>query len=124
MNLKIILIASFGAAMLELIFWHELRNRLDNRRYRKLLRSTSYWLIVGAFIIGSGVATWIWYGAEQSGQMSREPREYFLVGAAFPLLLKRAVSAIDSSGKPTLGDSKREIGTNQRPVWRDYFQLK
>jgi hypothetical protein len=117
MNLKIILIASFGAAMLELIYWYELRNRLENRRYRNLLRSTSYWVIVGAFIIGSGIATWIWYGMEQSGQMSREPREYFLVGAAFPLLLKRAFGAIDSSGKPTLG-------ANERPVWRDYFQLK
>lgn len=117
MNLKIILIASFGAAVLELIYWHELRNHLENRRYRKLLRSKLYWLIVSAFIICSGFATWIWYGMEQAGQMSREPREYLLVGAAFPLLLKRAFSAIDSSGKPALG-------ADERPVWKDYFQLK
>ncbi|HEX8634902.1 MAG TPA: hypothetical protein VF703_12210 [Pyrinomonadaceae bacterium] len=122
MNIKIILIASFGAAMLELIYWHELRNHLENRRYRRMFRSAAYWLIVGGAIIGSGVATWIWYGMEDSGQMSRAPREYFLVGAAFTLLLKRVVKVLDSSGKPTLGGHDK--GTNNRPVWKDYFQFR
>ncbi|HZG53222.1 MAG TPA: hypothetical protein VEZ40_13915 [Pyrinomonadaceae bacterium] len=122
MNIKIILIASFGAAMLELMYWHELRNHLENRRYRRTLRSAAYWLIVGGVIIGSGLTTWIWYGMEDSGQMSRAPREYFLVGAAVSLLAKRIVKVFDSSGKPTLGGKDREA--NDRPVWKDYFQFR
>jgi len=117
MNLKIIFIASFGAAILELIDWYDLRKRLEERRYRKLLRSTAYWVVVIFFILGSGAATWIWYGAEQSGQMSREPREYFLVGAATPLLLKRAISSFGSSGGASLG-------AEEGSVWKDYFRIK
>lgn len=117
MNHKIILIASFGAAMLELIDWYELRKHLQESRYRKLLRSTAYWVVVIVFILVSGVATWIWYGAEQSGQMSREAREYLLVGAAIPLLLKRAISSIGSSGGATLG-------ADEGSVWKDYFRIK
>lgn len=117
MNFKIILIASFGSAMLELMYWYELRKRLDNRRYRKLFRSRAYWIIVIGFVLSSGVATWIWYGAEHSGEMSREPREYFLVGAAIPLLLKRAVNSFSSSGGTALG-------ANANSLWKDYFQIR
>lgn len=117
MNLKIILIAAFGAAMLELVYWYELRKRLDNRRYRKLLRSRAYWVVVGLFIVGSGLATWVWYGAEQAGQMSQDPRDYFLVGAAIPLLLKSAVRALGTGGAP-------HLGSEEGGVWGDYFQTR
>lgn len=117
MNLKIILIASFGAAMLELIYWYELRKRLENRRYRKLLRSIWYWLIVIAFILGSGLATWIWYGMEPTGRMSRAPREYLLLGAVMPLLFKKAVSTFFSNGTS-------KLGSDESSLWKDYFQAQ
>jgi hypothetical protein len=125
MNLKIILIAAFGAAMLELIYWYELRKRLENRRYRKLLRSWAYWFVIGSFVVGSGVATWIWYGMEPAGKMSQDPRDYFLVGAALPLLLKGAVRALGSKGSPNLGAGKnREEAGAWRRVWEDYLQTR
>lgn len=120
MNLKIILIASFGSAMLELIYWYELRKRLENRRYRRIVRSRIYWIVVILFSIGSGVATWIWYGMESSEHMSREPREYFLVGAAIPLILKSAVRTFGSSGTATLGSDK----ASGFSILKDYFQTR
>jgi hypothetical protein len=111
--------------MLELVYWYELRRRLESRRYRKLMRSRPYWLVVGLTIVGSGLATWVWYGLEPAGQMSQDARDYFLVGAAFPLLLKAAVRALGSSGSPHLGgEGDPEKSSAWRRIWEDYLQTR
>jgi hypothetical protein len=98
-------LATFGAGLQELVHWYELRNKLDHEEYARLLRSRAYWVVVLLMIVGSGIGTAVWCdGGAYSG------RDYMVFGAAFPLLMKKAVAALDTGtklGRGTLRDYLR-----------------
>ena len=100
--LSTILIASFGAALQELVSWYNLRNTLDAETQQKLMKSKAYWVITGLMIVGAGVGTWVWFNGEK-----HQFREYFLTGAAFPLLIKKGLSAISNGETTKLGDESK-----------------
>jgi hypothetical protein len=108
----VIPIASFGALLQELIHWYALRSKLDVSRYDRMMQSKGYWTITALMVVASGVGTWIWcHGGAQYA-----PRDYLLYGAAFPLVVKKAVSA--------LGEERHvRFGEADRTPLRDYFQL-
>jgi uncharacterized membrane-anchored protein len=63
----IILPAAFGAAIQELAYWWQLRHKLSARKYQEQMRSTAYWIVVVAMVIGSGIGTLIWCRGESNG---------------------------------------------------------
>ncbi|WP_164008696.1 hypothetical protein [Pyxidicoccus trucidator] len=95
-TLQIILIGALGSALQELLHWYGLREHLSTPRYKQLIRSVPYWVITGLMIVGSGVAVWAWF----AGETDLPARQYLIVGAALPLLLKKAVEAVTGT-KPT-----------------------
>ena len=84
-----LLAAILGAALQELVHWYDIRNTLTQKRYVTLLRSPAYWLITALMVLGSSLGTWIWLDGE-----NQSLRTFLITGAAFPLILKKAVSAI------------------------------
>ena len=93
-----IVVAGFGSALQELMHWYSARFRLDEKRHQKMLRSPAYWIVTIGLCIGSGIGTWVWFYDE-----AQTPRTLMLTGAAFPLLLKKAIKAIGDSADTTLG---------------------
>lgn len=97
----VMVIAGFGAAAQEFVHWYNLRTQLSSSRYRKTLRSPSYWVMVVGMILVSGVFTWAWYRGDGINHLYRE---YLLTGAAFPLILKKAAAALAANTPVKLGD--------------------
>lgn len=77
-----------GAITLEIIHWYELRERLNQPRYRRLLRSTGYWVATTLMIVAGGVAMLIIDSSEHLNAV-----ELLVGGAAFPTLLKKLIAA-------------------------------
>lgn len=88
---------ALGSFLQEIAYWYDLKEHLDESKYRQLYRSPMYWVVILAMVAGAGFGTWAWFDPEaQTG------RTYVLCGAAFPLLLKKFVSAFVGS-QTTLG---------------------
>lgn len=100
-DFTLILIAGVGAVAQEFLHWYNLRTQLSNRRYSKVLRSPLYWAMVAGMTLLSGVFAWVWY---QGDGVTHLPREYFLTGAAFPLILKKAAEAAAANTAVKLGE--------------------
>jgi hypothetical protein len=113
-QLASIVTATTGALAVECLHWYSLREKLAASRYRKLFRSPEYWIVTVGMIVISGIASWIWLP-----NATHVPREYFLTGAAFPLLLKKTISAVGNEplklGAATPEDQRAPIG--------DYFRI-
>src|SRR5687767_4318909 len=58
--------AAMGAVAQELVYWYNLRHKLDQTEYRDLLRSWNYWLIVLAMVAGTAVISLIWFDGQVS----------------------------------------------------------
>jgi len=109
-----ILVGTFGGVLQEVLYWYNAKTKLDTAEYRTILTSKRYWCIVVAMVIGSGVASYIWFlpGHESS-------RTYLLFGAAFPVFFKKAIDAF--SPKDTrLGSGESE--SPKTPILRTYFR--
>ena len=91
-------IAAFGASLQELLHWYELREKLSAQKYKRLLRSKGYWILVGLMIVASGIAIAIY-----AQKKDKEPIDLMLLGAAVPVLFKKGVSAAQSR-KVVLGE--------------------
>jgi hypothetical protein len=93
--LEIILVGALGSALQELLHWYSLREHLRKDRYKKLITSVPYWVVTGLMILGSGVAVWLWF----SDDGNVPARQYLVLGAALPLIFKKAVDAITAPAK-------------------------
>jgi hypothetical protein len=113
-DLIIVLTGAFGASCEELIHWYNLRTKLASARYKKLRDSLGYWLMTGIMILSSGVGAWVWYHGDKQLHVTRD---YLLVGAAFPLILKKAVAALTAEQERKLGPT-----TEVTPL-RSYFDI-
>jgi hypothetical protein len=105
---SLFLYAAGGAAIQEILWWHNLRFELEKRKYQKLLSSGPYWGITLAFIASAGVVALAWYAARKDFS----PRDVLLFGASLPLLLK----ATAKSRKP-----EQHLGDEQGFELWDYF---
>lgn len=117
------LLAGAGAVIQEVGHWYELRKNLALKRYQQLIHSLGYWLITLAMIICSGAGTAIWWYGE-----SHPPKDYLVMGVAFPIIFKKAVSVaakrpLQLGAAPSLGNphsffeimqSYFNIGANSR----------
>ncbi|QSQ20478.1 hypothetical protein JY651_35300 [Pyxidicoccus parkwayensis] len=112
-DVSIILIGALGSALQELLHWYGLREHLSTPRYKELIKSVGYWVITGLMILGSGVAVWAWFG----GDGNLPARQYLIVGAALPLIFKKAVEAV--TGEKTAPDTR---ATPTGPKLSDYFR--
>jgi hypothetical protein len=90
-NYPAIEIAAFGAFLQELFYWYDARTKLFQAKYKAILASPGYWLFAAAMIFASGVGTWIWFDPDP-----QKPRTYLLMGAAFPVIFKKLVTAFIS----------------------------
>lgn len=99
--------ALFGSGFQELLYWYDLRTKLDNNKYSIMLRSKSYWIITIAIVLGSAYGTTMWFTGQDVG-----PKDFMIVSAAFPLLFKHAVSATAR---------RRVLGFD---VIRSYFRME
>jgi hypothetical protein len=91
-ELLFILLATFGAVCQEVLYWYELRNKLDDETIREVLYSKSYWIITLLMIVISGIGTWILFYDEATKKSIP-----FVMGASFPLLFKKIVQTTVSS---------------------------
>jgi hypothetical protein len=107
-----VVVGTFGAILQELLFWYNARTKLDTEEYRAILASTRYWIVLMAMVVGSGIASYLWFRPT-----AQEARTYLLFGAAFPALFKKAVDAFIPA-QTHLG-AKEEV---KRKVLRDYFK--
>jgi len=108
------LIATFGAICMEAVHWYELRNKLEEQEQQKLLRSKYYWIITILMIVISGIGTYLLF-YEPSIKKSIP----FVLGAAFPVLFKKAIAAAQERhlGAVELGGS-----LNFSKVFKAYLQ--
>lgn len=111
-----LLVGTFGAFIQELVHWYSLRNNLSCPKYKRLLNSSTYWMITVAMIVSSGLGAWLWYYDQP-----HSPRDYLLAGAAFPLILKKAVVAWTSGQKEVLGVEEKESAVS---IFKDYFGVR
>lgn len=86
--------AALGAVIQELLYWYNLRHSLDEAKYRALVRSSGYWLIMGVWLVASGILSLILLDNPSS-------RDAFVFGIALPLLIKQIGQA--QTGQVTLG---------------------
>lgn len=113
-----ILIGMFGAVLQELLFWYNLKAKLESAPYRELLTSPAYWGIVLAMIVGSGIASYVWFAPEQ-----QTPRTYLLFGAAFPVLFKKALDAfIPKQARLGSGSQSNINQPATHQILRTYFR--
>lgn len=89
--------AAMGAVVQETVYWYNIRHNLDEEKYRILIRSARYWVIVSAMIVVTAVVSLIWY----SGDEDPGVRAAFAFGIGLPLLVKQLGQA--SSGSIKLG---------------------
>lgn len=76
-----------GAAIIEVIHWHQLRMKLHLKKYRALMRSAVYWGWTAAMIVFGGLGTLFLFGDILThGQL-------LIAGAAFPAVFTKFVSA-------------------------------
>ena len=92
------LVGSLGAFIQELSHWYSLRSNLEEQKYQKLLKSPLYWIITISMILISGIGVWIW-----CENIVQSFRHYVVLGAAFPLMFKKAISTIENSTSVNLG---------------------
>lgn len=116
-DIKVILVASFGALAQEFLHLYDLRANLrtggDKRKFKSMLRSVEYWaLAIGNVLIG-GVFTWIWYSGEQPTKL----RDYLIMGIAFPLIIKKVFKSFGGDGSAKLGGDDTQTFT-----LGDYFK--
>lgn len=105
-SVVLIVTAIFGSFCQEVLHWYDLRNSLEDDKYRRLIRSYAYWVVTSLTILISGFGIWIMYGDQIKVKSA-----YFILGASFPLLFKKAVSSVGDRGDINLGTS----------VIKDYF---
>lgn len=106
--IEFLLVAFFGALTQEVAHWYELRSKFSEKRTKALFSSYEYWLITLGMMIISPIGCWLLFADQEISKQLQ-----FIVGAAFPLIFKKAVTAISSKDQITLGDSNV----------RDYFLL-
>jgi len=104
--------AMFGSIIQELLHWYEHRHHLEEELYNQMINSKLYWYIVLAMIISSGFGSWLLFG--QYRELSGRHDIQMLIGAAFPLIFKKAYSAIGEKLK--LG-----VQSDRQQVIRSYF---
>jgi hypothetical protein len=100
-EITFILIAGFGAVCIEAIHWYELRNKLEEQDTKNIMMSKYYWMITFIMIVISGIGTYILF-YEPTIKNSIP----FVLGAAFPLIFKKAVVAFQSRD---LGDTSGTV---------------
>jgi len=110
--MTVMLIASFGAAVQELVTWYNIRNQLESAEYQRLIHSSGYWAITALMVLVAGIGTALWFHGEKHSF-----RDYLLLGAGFPLVLKKGISAL-------MGGSAMKLGKPSGPnagLLRSYF---
>jgi len=109
--------AFFGAAIQELAYWFEIRDRLEDGRSRLTI---GYWVITVLMILASTIGTLFWFDNHRSS----DPRDFIVTAAAFPLIMKRAVSAVAAARGGRRGArAALRGGRSRRSVLAAYFQI-
>ena len=108
----LVMVAPFlGAAALEIVWWYGIREKLDQVKYRKLLRSRAYWVITVLMILVSGTCALVLAHPLGAAKL-------LVIGAAFPSLIKQAIGTVQLAGDSIkLGDEESESIS----PWREYF---
>ncbi|NVJ21908.1 hypothetical protein HUW62_11825 [Myxococcus sp. AM011] len=114
--IQIILIGMLGSALQELLHWYGLREHLGTGRYKALMKSAPYWVITALMIVGSGVAVGAWFAGDGEIPM----RQYLVLGAALPLIFKKAVEVV-TGPKPAVAMSSPSASPESGKL-ADYFK--
>lgn len=118
-QITFILIAIFGSLCQELLYWYEIRNKLEAEENKKLLHSKSYWIITLIMIAVSGIGTWLIFFDKGVDFPNKIP---FVLGAAFPLVFKKIVAALQSRDLGDIKNAKAKSSYNFEDVSKIYFK--
>lgn len=99
-----------GAIVFELFHWYQLREKLDGRKYQKLLRSKGYWVITVLFTLGASAVVAIYF----EGRLTTP--ELVAAGAALPTTLKKLIATATARQETKLGPEDED-----KAKWSDYF---
>jgi len=86
--LLIFVSAAVGASAQEVLYWYDIYKKLEHKKYEKLMQSRRYWMIVGFFILATGVMAMLWFDATQKAPPKRD---VLLFGITLPLLIKQLI---------------------------------
>jgi hypothetical protein len=75
-----------GALIQELGWWYEIRHDLSAAKYKSLLHSPGYWIIVMLMVAASTIGPLIFHWGKLS---SYGTGDFLIFGAAFPLIFKQ-----------------------------------
>lgn len=78
-----------------------------------LMTSGLYWAITAATVVAACAGSLLWFYGE-----CQAPKNFILAGAAFPILLKKGIAALNTSATTHLGN-RRE---NKISLW-EYLDL-
>lgn len=99
----------FGALVFELLHWYQLREKLDEPKYRRLLGSARYWVptVLFTLIIPVFVAFFL---------EGRSTVELLVAGAALPTTVKKLIAVATARQETKLGPEDEN-----KPKWSEYF---
>lgn len=98
-----------GAVVFELLHWYQLREKLNVAKYRRLLRSTGYWVITVLFTVGASALVTVFLDG-------RSAPELVAAGAALPTMIKKIIGTATARQETKLGPEDAD-----KPKWSDYF---
>lgn len=108
-------VASFGSFCQEILYWFELRKKMDDEENKKIIKSSYYWILTILMIAISGFGTWLLFYDDSPFKLKIP----FVLGAAFPYLFKKIVQVTQDKKLPHLG---KDDGTTFKEVVKKYFQ--
>jgi hypothetical protein len=93
-------IGSAGAGAVELLKVYELRGKLDQKRYRSLLKSGTFWLAVMGMLSASGFLAWAFYAQSTPPPT---PWQLIMASVAARSFMRTSIEANVANARQTLG---------------------
>lgn len=114
-TVSIALVGALGSGLQEVLHWYELRFKLHERKYQRLLRSGQYWIVVIMTVLAAGLVTWAWFADSPAGT---PPRHFLLFGFGIPLIFKKVAQTIRAAKPVNLG---RSVSEEEVPSFADLY---
>ncbi|KAA3658015.1 MAG: hypothetical protein DWQ04_26395 [Chloroflexi bacterium] len=89
-----------GAAALELLKLYDYRGKLTKKKYNKLMKSFSFWVVVLGMLVASGFIAWAFHAGSQDLRIWN----VVMTGMAARSIVREAVSAQVVNASTKLGD--------------------
>jgi len=102
-----------AAAAFECLKLYDLKHKVSHKKYKKLIHSTLFWLVVAGMLAASGFFAWVFYAERADASAA----QLAIAGIAARAFIREGLAAATSKQPVKLGSED-----NQRLSARDIFQ--